>query len=463
MAPTALYQFYGCMMLLFQLPEMAMLFYVTGELQMEPAVYAFTGAFSTLPWIFKMVWGAMLDRYVDKMSLDRWCALCYGAWLSAWLVLLCVPPRRVSPALFALASAVLSWSVVVMDVLVDSLMVTMVRDDESEQQSGTIQSRVWQWRAAGGLVGAVLGGVLAQHIGWRGVFVLSALLWAPSLWWMRSSRSFRRMYNNRCDLCATRRQLRSAQSSPAETLCSIARRMVTSPSLKPVLTFVLALGFVPSIGVYLQYFLVDHELSAMALGMVDFANHVARLVGAFLFERTLRDVPFRRIFCGALFLLLVLRLTLLLYLSPYITEKFEYLVLSCIDSFAQCTVTQVLFLPILVFAANQTTRGQEGTEYALLMSFTNFTDIISTLLGSVLGWSLGIGMHDFRHLGACIVISAGMGALPLLLLRGIPRDLTSVNSKAFAPPRADSPGVRHSDDQVENPVAMETEMCEIET
>ena len=62
-------------------------------------------------------------------------------------------------------------------------------------------------------------------------------------------------------------------------------------------------------------------------------------------------------------------------------------------------------MPLLVLACRMCPKNIEGTMYALLMSTINFGSIISSQLGGVLTYMLGITETSFTQLWLLVLLS----------------------------------------------------------
>ena len=85
-------------------------------------------------------------------------------------------------------------------------------------------------------------------------------------------------------------------------------------------------------------------------------------------------------------------------------------------------VGQFVSMPMVVLGARLCPKGVEGTLYALLMSITNFGDVISSEWGSLFTEMFGVTSTNFTNLWKLVLLCNMLDLIPigsLPLLRGI--------------------------------------------
>ncbi len=406
--------FYFSLSFLFELPELALL-QQSRDNEYTATQYGVVGGLSALPWVLKPVWGWMVDRYA--LPLTAWCGVCYAVYAAAFYVL----TLDIAIEVFAAAATAVSWSLCFMDVIVDCVTVTYVRDHESPQDSGTFQTRIWQLRAVGGLSASLLGGVLTSHVGPNAVLLLCAgLLVPPQVALCRSPR-FVRLYHDK-----QRMQIRCAGANPAAP--SGARSVlagVCTPDLRGMVLFSFLISATPSIGGYLSYYVLEQGVTVMQLTIVDVVDYTARLVGATIWHRYLRGVSYRKLFAACTVVIVALKLANFVLVSDWLSKNWHYALVAGADGAALCLASQVLVLPVMNYVAKSCEAGHEGRTYALAISISNLGGALSVLLGTAIGGSLKVGNGgDYSAMTALIAITAALALAPLLALQLVPANIT---------------------------------------
>jgi PAT family beta-lactamase induction signal transducer AmpG len=133
-------------------------------------------AFTTLPWVFKFVWGPVIDRFVWP-SLGRrrpWIIMAEAMMALTLLAMIFVDDLTASISLLAWMIFIHNCFNSLQDVAVDALAVDLLEDEER----GKVNGYMWASKWAGlGIGGAGTGLVLAS-MGLRGTLVLQVGLLA---------------------------------------------------------------------------------------------------------------------------------------------------------------------------------------------------------------------------------------------------------------------------------------------
>ena len=119
-------------------------------------------------------------------------------------------------------------------------------------------------------------------------------------------------------------------------------------------------------------------------GMLDVLGYIVSIIGTLIYKRWLREVSFPKIFFWALLLSFILENTLLLLV--FHTNRvigIPDFVFALIERIVLTLVGQFISMPMVVLGARVCPVGVEGTLYALLMSITNFGDVVSSEWGSM--------------------------------------------------------------------------------
>jgi len=399
--------FYFSLSFLFELPELALL-QQSRDNEYTATEYGVVGGLSALPWVLKPVWGWMVDQY--SLPLIAWCTACYAVYFGAFYVL----TLNISIEVFATAATAVSWSLCFMDVIVDCVTVTYVRDCETQTDSGTFQTRIWQLRAVGGLSASLLGGLLTSEVGPEMVLWLCAGLFVLPMAALCRSAKFTELYATKqmCGDCSTNRPGRSMLSG------------VCTPDLRGMVLFSFLIAATPSIGGYLSYYVLEQGVTVLQLTIVDVVDYTARLMGATIWHKYLREVSYRKLFGWCTVLIVFLKAANFVLVSDWLSANWHYALVAGADGAALCLASQVLVLPIMNYVAKSCQAGHEGRTYALAISISNLGGAMSVLLGTAIGGSLHVGSGgDYSSMTALIAITAALALAPLLALQLVPQNI----------------------------------------
>ena len=407
--------FYFSLSFLFELPELALL-QQSRDNNYTATQYGVVGGLSSLPWVLKPVWGHIVDKHA--LPLVVWCLMCYVVYAVAFYVL----TLDISIEIFALCATMVSWSLCFMDVIVDCVTVTYVRDHETQDNSGTFQTRIWQLRAVGGLLAGLLGGVLTSEVGAEAVLWLCALLFVLPLSTLCKSAPFARLYAQKQSMAMDRNQ-----QNP-ETRRNVFHSMmsgVCTPDLRGMVLFSFLIAATPSIGGYLSYYVLEHGVTVLQLTIVDVVDYTARLSGATIWHRYLRGVTYRKLFAVCTGIIVALKAVNFILVSGWLRKNWEYALVAGADGAALCLAAQVLVLPIMNYVAKSCQAGHEGRTYALAISISNLGGALSVLMGTAIGGSLHVGANgDYSAMASLIAITAALALAPLLALQLVPANIS---------------------------------------
>ncbi|KAJ0666208.1 putative MFS transporter superfamily, biopterin transporter family [Helianthus annuus] len=158
------------------------------------------------------------------------------------------------------------------------------------------------------------------------------------------------------------------------------------------------------------------------IGFILSIGSVGSLLGAILYQYTLKTYPFRALLfwsqlffglSGMLDLVFVLRLNLKLGMPDYF--------FAVIDESVLQMVGRLKWMPLLVLSSQLCPPGIEGTFFALLMSIDNFGLMSSTWLGGLLLHVLRVTRTQFDNLWLAILIRNVLRIVPLCFLFLVPK------------------------------------------
>lgn len=159
------------------------------------------------------------------------------------------------------------------------------------------------------------------------------------------------------------------------------------------------------------------------VGYIFSVGSVGSLLGALLYQNSLKDHPFRDLLfwtqllyglSGMLDLMLVLRLNLKMGVPDYF-----FIV---IDEGVSQMIGRLKWMPLLVLSSKLCPPGIEGTFFALLMSIDNMGVLSSSWAGGLLLHFLKVTRNRFDNLWLAILIRNALRVAPLCLLFLVPRN-----------------------------------------
>ena len=157
----------------------------------------------------------------------------------------------------------------------------------------------------------------------------------------------------------------------------------------------------PDYGDMYVYFLrKELEYTPTDFAWIGVSSSLSFLLATITFNRFLLKENFSVIIMVGIFGSSLFKLTQLLVVSklcPYF-----YIVLG--DGIAESFFGQLMLMPLIVLAAKGCKEGVEGSVYALLMSICNFSNILGSWLGGLLGSVFGVTQTNFDNLLYVMII-----------------------------------------------------------
>ncbi|EKQ68100.1 folate/biopterin transporter [Leptolyngbyaceae cyanobacterium JSC-12] len=387
------------------LARLAISFFLKDDLGLTPAEVSAMVGIAALPWMVKPLFGFISDG-LPIFGYRRRPYLILSGLLgtASWIAMATV----VNSAWAAtLAIAMGSLSVAFSDVIVDSLVVERARK-ESVGDAGSLQSLCWGASAAGGLLTAYFSGFLLEHFSTRTVFAITAtfpLIVSLVAWLIAESKM-----TEKSEWAIVNYQLK-------ELWKAVSQKSIWLPTL-----FLFLWQATPTAESAFFFFTTNElHFEPEFLGRVRLVTSVAALVGVWIFQRFLKNVPFRVIFGWSTVISAGLGLSTLLLVTHAnralgISDKW----FSLGDNLVLTVMGQIAFMPVLVLAARLCPAGVEATLFALLMSVVNLAGLVSYETGAFLMHQLGVTESNFTNLALLIVITNVSTLLPLPLLGWLP-------------------------------------------
>lgn len=193
---------------------------------------------------------------------------------------------------------------------------------------------------------------------------------------------------------------------------------------KPLLWFLSSYAVIPGLGSSLFYYQTQYlRLGASVLGLARVVGQVGLLFSSFLYNKSLKDVPIRRMFATVQILLSLCMLTDVVLvqrinLNLGIPDKWFILGAS---AFVEA-IGQFKILPFMVLLAKLCPPGSEASLFAFFMSAQCLASLTNGYLGVALASYLHISANDFSGLPLGILIQAFFALIPVLWIGLMPAE-----------------------------------------
>lgn len=343
-----------------------------------------------LPWTIKPLYGIISD-FLPLAGYRRKTYLLLTSLLATlgflWITGQVAGPESVSWVIMALLLT--AFGTAFGDVLVDAVMV-----EKGKETGGTdaFQSAQWLWINAAGVLSALGGGLLAQHLPAAAAvktaagLVAAAPLMVGIVGWFLIPEAPSRIEVTR---------LRATAGSLIASL--------RSRELWAVLAFLALWKFSPSFGKPLfAYMSGTLHFSQEFIGYLGAVGSIGAVLGALVFPRLTRGQSERRVLAIAIALSALNTITYLL-----LRDQVSAMILAAATGFLEMMVQ----LAVLGLAARSCAKDAEGFSFAAIMSVLNLAGQGSALLGA----RLYVGVFH-SQLAPLIVVSSLTTLLAYVLL-----------------------------------------------
>ena len=415
------------------LARLAVSFFLKDDLGLTPTQVAVLTGISAIPWVIKPVFGFLSDG-VPIFGYRRRPYLILSGFLGtlSWLALATIVDNRLTATIAILMT---SLSVAISDVIVDSLVVTRTRE-ESLGQAGSLQSLCWGFSAFGGLITAYLSGWLLQNFSISTVFEITATfpLVVSAVAWLIAEEKI-----SDTDEVPSTESPSIVKTQVSQLWQAVKQKSIWLPAL-----FLFIWQATPTADSAF-FFFTTNELGFEPefLGRVRLVTSIASLVGIFIFQKFLKEVPFRKILGWSTVIAAALGMTtLLLVTHANRALGIDDHLFSLGDSLILTVMGQITWLPVLILSARLCPKGIEATLFALLTSVWNLSMLLSHELGALLTHVLGITETNFDNLWLLVIITNLSTLLPLPFIGWLPeKDPQSLvgeitNDKMLSPTEA---------------------------
>jgi len=403
------------------LARLAISFFLKDDLGLNPAQVAALTGIAAIPWVVKPFFGFISDA-VPLFGYRRRSYLLLSGIMGTlgWLALATIAQ---TPVTAAAAMFVISVSVAIADVIADSLVVERARG-ESNAEVGSLQSLSWGVAAVGGLITAYLSGWLLERFSNQIIFAITAVF--PLL-----VSAIAGLILEQPRQTSPQPQLQIFRDSASKLWRGIRQRSIWLPT-----AFIFIWQATPNAEAAFFFFLTNElEFKPEFLGRVRLATSIATLIGIWLYQRYLKEIPFRVMLGWTSVISSVVGLSALLLVTH--TNRFIGIDdhwFSMGDSLILTVMGQIAFMPILVLSARLCPAGVEATLFALLMSILNLAGLLSNELGALLTHLLGVTETNFSNLWLLLLITNLSNLLPLPFLGWLPSQDTKWDSQTNLPP-----------------------------
>ncbi|VEP16742.1 Folate-biopterin transporter [Hyella patelloides LEGE 07179] len=412
------------------LARLAVSFFLKDNIGLTPAEVAALTGISSIPWIIKPVFGFLSDG-IPIFGYRRRPYLILSGFLGtlSWLALAFIVDSSLTATI---AILITSLSVAISDVIVDSLVVARARE-ESVGQAGSLQSLCWGFSALGGLITAYLSGWLLEHLSISIVFEITAtfpLLVSAVAWLIAEEK-----------ISATEKQAETSQSVVSNQITQLWNAVKQKSIWLPAL-FLFIWQATPN-AESAFFFFTTNELGFEPefLGRVRLVSSLASLAGIFIFQKYLKQVPFRKILGWSTVIAAGLGMTtLLLVTHANRALGIDDRLFSLGDSLILTVMGQITWMPVLVLSARLCPKGVEATLFALLMSIWNLSLLLSNEFGALLTSALGITETNFDRLWLLVIITNLSTLLPLFFIGWLPEKDPQSSEEANVSDTMLSPG-----------------------
>jgi folate/biopterin transporter len=387
--------------------RLAVSFFLKDELGLSPAEVAALMGIAALPWIVKPAFGFISDGLpIFGYRRRPYLILSGFVGVAAWLTLATVV-HTTAVATFVIV--ITTFSVAVSDVIVDSLVVERARS-ESLSDSGSIQSLCWGAVAIGGLLTAYFSGLLLEHFSTRTVFAITAVF--PLL---VSAAAF--LITEEPVTSGADERKSMAKDQIQQLWQALGQKAIWMPTL-----FLFLWQCTPTAESAFFYFSTNElGFTPEFLGRVRLVTSLASLIGVWLFQSFLKNIPFRQIFLWTTIFSALLGLTALLlvtHTNRSLGIDDHWFALG--DSLILTVMGQLTFMPVLILAARLCPPGIEATLFAMLMSVLNLSGLVSKEGGAILTHFLGVTDTNFDQLWLLVLITNLGSMLPLIFIKLLP-------------------------------------------
>ncbi|KAK6912480.1 Biopterin transporter family [Dillenia turbinata] len=388
-------------------------YYMKDVQKVQPSEAQIYSGITSIPWVVKPLWGLLTD-VVPIVGYRRRPYFILAGLLGIISMLFLSLHGKLHLALAVLSLTAGSAGVAIADVTVDACVAQ--NSNIHPSLAADMQSLCALSSATGALIGFSMSGVFVDLLGPKGVF---GLLTIPfGLVFIVGVMLHESHVPNVSFKQVNQRFLDAGKSMWTTLKCPEVWR--------PCLYMYLSLAVSLDIQEGMFYWVTDSKggpsFSQETIGMIMAVGSVGSILGALLYQYSLKDHPFRDLLfwtqllfglSGMLDLVLVLRLNLKLGLPDFLFV--------IIDASVSQMIGRLKWMPLLVLSSRLCPPGIEGTFFALLMSIDNIGILSSSWGGGLLLHLVRVTRTQFDNLWVAILIRNFLRVTPLGILFLVPR------------------------------------------
>jgi Na+/melibiose symporter-like transporter len=390
-------------------PSLAINYFAKRVLCIDPASFGFLYSLVVFPWFCKPIFGLCSDQnpLFGRHRTPYLIINSFGAML-VW-ILLAIPGRHSRTTLgFGLLLIASNFFICFCDVVIDSMMARIARDEIYAGFEGRMQTRVWLMRHAGSLVGVVVGAFLVAHVrNLHVVFAFTAV--CPAMIFIGSLMLSENVRHASDDGYAALYKAHDTQSPNMwGRLVEAFNKVRNNDTLVHLAMFIFVFAATPNGSVTFRFYLIDElRMTESFMGMLSIASVVASMLGLVAYSIiTTREIQclgngvrnifymrpstrtLTRVACVIGTVISAGPLLLVTGFNRRLGIRDEFFVFG--DDVAESFSGQLAMMPVIVAIASVCPDGDEGLVYAGFMSISNIGGAVSTSIAAFLTAWLGI-------------------------------------------------------------------------
>ncbi|OWM69895.1 probable folate-biopterin transporter 2 [Punica granatum] len=387
-------------------------YYMKDVQKVQPSEAQIYSGITSIPWIIKPIWGLLTDVVPISGYRRRPYFILAGSLGVLSMLLLSHYKVHLVLALALLTAG--STGVAIADVTIDACVAQ--NSIAHPSLAADMQSLCALSSSVGALVGFFISGILVHLIGPMGVY---GFLVIPYLLVLSVGITLNEPHVGNFDYQQINRNFLDAGKAMLTTL--------KCPSVwRPCIYMYSSLALSLNIFEGMFYWYTDAKggpnFSQETVGYLFSIGSIGALLGALLYQHSLKDHPFRdlllwtQLFYGVLGML---DLILVVRINTKFGIPDQYF--AVIDECVSQMIGRLKWMPLLVLSSKLCPPGIEGTFFALLMSIDNMGLLSSSWGGGLLLHILGVTRTRFTNLWLAILVRNLLRVSPLCLLFLVPR------------------------------------------
>ncbi|KAE9599388.1 hypothetical protein Lal_00039393 [Lupinus albus] len=382
---------------------------------LQPSSLQFYLSLFFIPWILKPLWGILTDAFPICGFHRRPYFIISGliGTLSAFVLALS-PNLHVGPALVCFIGV--SASLAIADVTIDACIART--SIELREVASDLQTLCGLCSSVASLIGFLLSGFFVHHLGPQRSLSLLAL--SPAFTTVLGFV----IYEHRTS--GLHHEKKQVVERVGVTIRSMYQTIMYPQVWKPSLYMFLSLALNVTTHEGHFYWYTDSKagpaFSQEFVGVIYAIGAVASIMGVIIYQKALKDYPFRKLLfyaqllyalSGVVDLIFVLRWNLIIGIPDYLFVV--------IEETATRITGKLRWMPMMVLSTQLCPLGIEGTFFALLMCIDSIGTLLSKMGGGVLLRILHITRTDFANLWLAVLVRDMLRFATLALIFLVPK------------------------------------------